>query len=132
MTLEGDFYNLIFSDQYLLNSSISLLMKKISGDLNDNNFVRLWNIGSYLTDINICFFPTGRKCNQTLINKLWEEENDKSNIQIIKEFRIPYNFTLLKNISKIYGRNFSEKTIRLQHYIYGYCIFCEPEQHKKN
>ena len=131
MTLEGDFYNLIFSDQYLLNSSISLLMKKISGDLNDNNFVRLWNIGSYLTDINICFFPTGRKCNQTLINKLWEEENDKSNIQIIKEFRIPYNFTLLKNISKIYGRNFSEKTIRLQHYIYGYCIFCESEHRGK-
>ncbi len=131
MTLEGDFYNLIFSDQYLLNSSISLLTKNISRDLNDNNFVQLWNIGSYLTDINICFFPTGRKCNQTLINKLWREENDETSIQIIKEFRIPYNSMLLKNISKIYDRKFSDKTMRLQHYIYGYCIFCEAEHKGK-
>ena len=69
MTHAGEFYNLIFSDQYLLDSNISPLIEKISEDLEEQNFVRLWNLASYLTDMDICFYPSGRKCNQQLIDK---------------------------------------------------------------
>ncbi len=41
MTHAGDFYNLIFSDQYLLDSNISPLIEKISEGLEEQNFVRL-------------------------------------------------------------------------------------------
>jgi len=129
MTHAGDFYNLIFSDQYLLDSNISPLIEKISEGLEEQNFVRLWNLASYLTDMDICFYPSGRKCNQQLIDKLWSEENGESKIRIIKEFRIPYSHVLLKNIFRFYNRNFIEKTMRLQKYIYGYCVLC-PSEHR--
>jgi len=131
MTHEGDFYNLIFSDQYLLDSNVSLLIEKISENPKDRDFVRLWNLASYLTDIDICFYPSGRKCNQQLIDKLWDEENKNSSIKIIKEFRIPYSHVLLKNISRLYNRTFSEKKMRLQKYIYGYCVFCDSKHKGK-